>query len=85
VSVAESPPNDDRALAVITAVKRLVPNKPMRCVHWTPPQRLLQATRPGGCRGLYSRDKGNDGIHAHDMTLYGEVAKGWGSPYPVIR
>ena len=36
-SVAASPPNDDRALAVIAEVKRLVPNKPMRCEHWTPP------------------------------------------------
>jgi hypothetical protein len=29
--------------------------------------------------------KGGDGIHAYGMTLYGKVAKGWGSPYPVIH
>jgi hypothetical protein len=32
VIVAESPLNDDHALAVITEVKRLVPNKPIRYV-----------------------------------------------------
>jgi hypothetical protein len=38
-------PRDRQRLA---EVKRLVPNKLIRCEHWTLPQRLLQAPGPGG-------------------------------------